>query len=108
MCIRDSARAEAIFGWSKDEALGLPLADTIIPEQHRDGHRRGLVRFLATGEERIQNRRIEITALRRTGEEFPVELAITPLKICPLYTSDAADDLLCVGLGGRRIIKKKK
>ena len=26
---------------------------------------------------------------------------------CLLYTSDAADDLLCVGLGGRRIIKKK-
>ncbi len=29
-------------------------------------------------------------------------------KVCPLYTSDAADDLLCVDLGGRRIIKKKK
>src|SRR5450756_771362 len=27
-------------------------------------------------------------------------------KICLLYTSDAADDLLCVDLGGRRIIKK--
>src|SRR5450756_234840 len=30
------------------------------------------------------------------------------LKTCLLYTSDAADDLLCVDLGGRRIIKKKK
>eukprot|EP00657_Telonema_sp_P-1_P010444 TRINITY_DN488_c0_g1_i3.p1 TRINITY_DN488_c0_g1~~TRINITY_DN488_c0_g1_i3.p1 ORF type:complete len:168 (+),score=44.99 TRINITY_DN488_c0_g1_i3:173-676(+) len=30
------------------------------------------------------------------------------LKNCLLYTSDAADDLLCVDLGGRRIIKKKK
>ena len=28
-------------------------------------------------------------------------------KACLLYTSDAADDLLCVDLGGRRIIKKK-
>ena len=27
--------------------------------------------------------------------------------ICLLYTSDAADDLLCVDIGGRRIIKKK-
>ena len=27
---------------------------------------------------------------------------------CLLYTSDAADDLLCVDLGGRRIITKKK
>ena len=29
-------------------------------------------------------------------------------NICLLYTSDAADDLLCVDLGGRRLIKKKK
>ena len=33
---------------------------------------------------------------------------VTRVKICLLYTSDAADDLLCVDLGGRRIIKKKK
>src|SRR5450756_3243810 len=30
------------------------------------------------------------------------------IRVCLLYTSDAADDLLCVDLGGRRIIKKKK
>ena len=30
------------------------------------------------------------------------------MSACLLYTSDAADDLLCVDLGGRRIIKKKK
>src|SRR5450756_3154080 len=38
--------------------------------------------------------------------------ALTPsyagITYCLLYTSDAADDLLCVDLGGRRIIKKKK
>src|SRR5680860_1882999 len=33
---------------------------------------------------------------------------IPQLYVCLLYTSDAADDLLCVDLGGRRIIKKKK
>eukprot|EP00657_Telonema_sp_P-1_P001840 TRINITY_DN1455_c0_g1_i1.p1 TRINITY_DN1455_c0_g1~~TRINITY_DN1455_c0_g1_i1.p1 ORF type:complete len:111 (-),score=4.44 TRINITY_DN1455_c0_g1_i1:19-351(-) len=38
-------------------------------------------------------------------------IVVTPFvysKTCLLYTSDAADDLLCVDLGGRRIIKKKK
>ena len=30
-----------------------------------------------------------------------------PTYVCLLYTSDAADDLLCVDLGGRRFIKKK-
>src|SRR5450756_3211916 len=34
-------------------------------------------------------------------------VGIAGVDICLLYTSDAADDLLCVDLGGRRIIKKK-
>ena len=38
----------------------------------------------------------------------PVQPAIEGNSNCLLYTSDAADDLLCVDLGGRRIIKKKK
>ena len=37
-----------------------------------------------------------------------VFLNLALLQDCLLYTSDAADDLLCVDLGGRRIIKKKK
>ena len=36
-----------------------------------------------------------------------IDQAIWPVWACLLYTSDAADDLLCVDLGGRRIIKKK-
>jgi PAS domain S-box-containing protein len=69
-------RAEWTFGWSRDEALGRPLAQTIIPEQHRDDHRRGLERFLRTGEANVLGRRLEYTALRRDGTEFPVELSI--------------------------------
>src|SRR5450756_3158532 len=46
------------------------------------------------------------------GETLPVEVldeeSFDGIDICLLYTSDAADDLLCVDLGGRRIIKKKK
>ena len=38
------------------------------------------------------------------GPDWPVREGFYP---CLLYTSDAADDLLCVDLGGRRIIKKK-
>ena len=37
-----------------------------------------------------------------------IKKEIPLLQTCLLYTSDAADDLLCVDLGGRRIIKKKK
>ena len=37
-----------------------------------------------------------------------VSIALLGYYVCLLYTSDAADDLLCVVLGGRRITKKKK
>src|SRR5450756_2792705 len=37
-----------------------------------------------------------------------IAIAHVEYQTCLLYTSDAADDLLCVDLGGRRIIKKKK
>ena len=40
--------------------------------------------------------------------EGPFGSVGTDIGGCLLYTSDAADDLLCVDLGGRRIIKKKK
>src|SRR6266513_50783 len=76
-----SAAAEAVFGWPASEAIGRSLAATIIPRQHREGHARGLARFLETGEGAILRQRIEITALHRDGREFPVELTVTPLKM---------------------------
>src|SRR5450756_3156516 len=46
---------------------------------------------------------------KKTGKEVEKENIVKGISYdCLLYTSDAADDLLCVDLGGRRIIKKKK
>jgi PAS domain S-box-containing protein len=72
--------AEIVFGWSAEEAIGTNLSETIIPPQHRETHRKGMERYLATGTGPILNRRIEITALRRDGHEFPVELAVAPVR----------------------------
>ncbi|MFN2640604.1 MAG: PAS domain S-box protein [Actinomycetota bacterium] len=84
-----NAQAETIFGWTPGEARGRVLADTIIPEQHRDAHRRGLEHFLATGEGPLLDRRIEVTALRRDGSEFPVELTITAVRTEDSYVFHA-------------------
>src|SRR5450756_1122787 len=46
-------------------------------------------------------------AARPVGLLLGLELSRNPFQTCLLYTSDAADDLLCVDLGGCRIIKKK-
>jgi two-component system, sensor histidine kinase and response regulator len=82
-------RAETIFGWTREEALGRELGDTIIPPQYRDAHRRGLQHFLRSGEGPVLNKRIEITGLRRDGAEFPIELAISPLKTPTGYEFNA-------------------
>ena len=73
-------QAEETFGWTRPEALGRRMSETIIPAQHRLSHEWGLERFFKTGQGPVLNRRIEISALRRDGTEFPVELTITPLK----------------------------
>lgn len=76
-----NVKAESMFGWQKDEAVGRAVAETIIPLQHREAHTRGLMRFLATGEGPVLNKRVDITALHRTGREFSVELAVTASSI---------------------------
>ena len=74
-------QAETIFGWSRNEAVGRKMHETIIPLQYREAHIRGMKHFLATGEGPILNKRFEISALHRDGREFPIELSVTPLKI---------------------------
>ncbi|MGB3397757.1 MAG: PAS domain S-box protein [Nitrospira sp.] len=84
-----NSQAEQVFGWTREEAIGRLMTETIIPVEHREGHDRGRERFLKTGQGRVMNRRIETTALHRDGTEFPVELAMTPLRIENAYTFTA-------------------
>ena len=73
-------QAEAVFGWESSEAIGRTLTETIIPQRYHERHAQGLARFAATGEGRLLNRRIEITARNRDGREFPIELTIAPVR----------------------------
>ena len=71
--------AEKTFGWQREEAVGAELAGFIVPPALRDAHRKGLVHYLKTGEARVFNQRIELTAVRKSGEKFPVEVIIAPI-----------------------------
>ncbi|MEK6762878.1 MAG: PAS domain S-box protein [Nitrospirota bacterium] len=84
-----NAQATTIFGWSREETLGRPLADTIIPGRDRQAHEQGIREFLRTGAGVILNRRIEIVARHKSGREFPVELAVSPAKIGDAYIFSA-------------------
>jgi PAS domain S-box-containing protein len=75
-----SPAAERTFGWTAEEAVGADMAELIVPPALRPRHRAGFAYYLGGGEPRVLDRRIEITAVRRDGEEFPVELTITRIE----------------------------
>jgi two-component system, cell cycle sensor histidine kinase and response regulator CckA len=72
--------AEKTFGYARADALGKPLVDLLVPPALRSQHKAGLERYLKTGEGPIIGKRIEISAMRSTGEEFPAEVAVVRIN----------------------------
>lgn len=72
--------AREMFGYTDEEVQGKSVADLIIPPEFRDAHSKGMKRYLETGKSDILSRRIELTALRKNGEVFPVELTVAPIE----------------------------
>jgi PAS domain S-box-containing protein len=68
---------ERIFGYHADDVLGRELAAVVIPPSQREAHRHGFARHLATGQARFLDKRIEMTAMRADGSEFPAEVTVT-------------------------------
>ncbi|HEY2955361.1 MAG TPA: PAS domain S-box protein [Candidatus Eisenbacteria bacterium] len=85
--------AEKMFHRTREEAVGAKLADLIIPAALRESHRSGLAHYLETGKAEVLDRRLELTAVRRDGSEFPVEVAITRVtqEGPPLFTGFIRD-----------------
>jgi diguanylate cyclase (GGDEF)-like protein/PAS domain S-box-containing protein len=73
-------QAEADFGYSREEAVGRLLAETILPERHRESYWDLLKRHLAGEETGILDRRFEVTVRRRDESEFPVEMSVVPVQ----------------------------
>jgi PAS domain S-box-containing protein len=69
--------AERIFGWTAEEAMSREVAGLIIPKDGRAPHRMGLAAARETGHGPAIGRLVEVTAMRKSGEQFPVELSIT-------------------------------
>lgn len=92
-------KAEEIFGYSAAEAVGTFLHDLIVPEQYRRDAGRGLDAFFRSGTGPLLGRQIELSALRKDGTEFPVELSISAVK--------AGDEWHAIGII-RDITERKK
>jgi PAS domain S-box-containing protein len=71
--------AERLFGYSSDELLGQPL-EILIPERHREAHVAKRTTYADNPHARPMGIGMELRAVRRDGEEFPVEVSLSPLK----------------------------
>jgi PAS domain S-box-containing protein len=72
-----NAAAVALFGYARDEALGRPLVDLIVPPDVEGACRTRIERVTTGAEPSMFGGRLEMRARRRDGKELPVELTVT-------------------------------
>lgn len=73
-------RAEEVFGWSSNETMGKHMAELIIPPRYRAAHYKGMNTYFNTGSNRILDKQLEFSALKREGEEIPIRLTVTAVE----------------------------
>ena len=72
--------AETIFGFTRDEVMGTDLS-ILIPPPHRDRHRDYVRRYLATRDPHVIGKHVQLKALRKNGEEFPISISFSVADI---------------------------
>jgi PAS domain S-box-containing protein len=79
--------AEVTFGYSSAEAVGRHVADLTVPDGKQEAYRVAFNHYVDSGNTAMLNRRFELSAKRRWGAEFPVEVAISRISTVgtPLY-----------------------
>ncbi|MGB3703060.1 MAG: PAS domain S-box protein, partial [Anaerolineales bacterium] len=71
--------SESIFGYQNAEVIGKSLS-IIMPEQFRKDHKNGFERVVNTGKSHIIGSTVKMTALRKDGVEFPIDLSLSSWK----------------------------
>ena len=70
-------RAEELFGWAAQEAVGRDLTELVVPPEHRQALWQAVQRYLATGDAPFLHRRLELTAMHRDGHRIPVDVIVS-------------------------------
>lgn len=72
--------AETIFGYSREEAEGKDLHDLLVPQKYLALFRKGFKAFNTTGDGPVIGKTVELTALKKDGSEFEIELSLSSYK----------------------------
>lgn len=73
--------SERIFGYSNGEAIGKDLHALIVPQNQQNAFKEGFEKFRKTGEGTVLGKTLELSAIRKNGTEFPVEVSISAVPI---------------------------
>jgi PAS domain S-box-containing protein len=77
LIVEFNAAAERIFGHRREDVLGRPLAQVMLPTRRHDAYEREMTNLRALGSGPMVGRLVETTMLRADGSEIPVELAMS-------------------------------
>lgn len=96
--------AEAMLGWRRDEAMGQPAAELLVPERLRARSLAALAQFRDTGRMEILGQRVERVLRRRDGSEIPVEMTagIAGMPEGPFFSIFVHD------ISGRKQVERMK
>ena len=72
--------AEKIFGWKREDVFGKKLIDTMFSEENTEATEIEIKHFIKPGQELVLNKQIEVIGINKTGDEFPIEMSIIPVK----------------------------
>ncbi|XXF77927.1 PAS domain S-box protein [Myxococcaceae bacterium GXIMD 01537] len=78
-----NTRAEEMYGWRKEEALGRSTVELLMPERDRARTTHELQGLASSSPASLHRKRREFIALRRGGEEFPIEVSTSAVDDGP-------------------------
>lgn len=73
--------AESVFGYSRQDAIGKPMSELILPEPERAQNQAAFLRFVASDVKKHQTYRKEMEVMRRDGSVFPVEITLREVDL---------------------------
>ena len=73
--------AGRIFGYTEKEALGQDLHALLVPQRYQKAYQHGIQTFRKTGQGNAIEKTVEMAALRKGGEEFPIELSLSAVRL---------------------------